>query len=93
MKTYPTEVQALYTGISLFDCLILFYKTDHPTVELTLNGKLVKSKKTINVLGVVFDSKMLWSNQISQAINKSKKALHGIKLIKKYLTKNETNCC
>ena len=70
--------------------MCLFYKTDHAPVELTLNGKIVKSKKTINVLGVIFDSKMQWSNQISQAVNNSKKALHGIKLIKKYLTKNET---
>ena len=31
-----------------------------------------------------------WTNQISQAINNSKRALHGIKLVKKYLTKNET---
>ena len=44
----------------------------------------------INVLGVVFDSKMQWSNQVSQAINNSKRALHGIRLIKKFLTKSET---
>ena len=36
------------------------------------------------------DSKLQWTNQIAQAISKSKQALHGIKLIKKYLTKNET---
>ena len=70
--------------------ICLFYKQDHPTVTLTLNGKLLRTKKTINVLGVIFDSKMQWSNQVAQAISKSKKALHGIKLIKKYLTKDET---
>ena len=70
--------------------ICLFYKQDHPTVTLTLNGKLLRTKKTINVLGVIFDSKMQWSNQVSQAISKSKKALHGIKLVKKYLTKDET---
>ena len=70
--------------------ICLFYKRDHPTVNISINGKRISSKKTINVLGVVFDSKLQWSNQISQAINNSKRALHGIKLIKKYLTKNET---
>ena len=70
--------------------ICLFYKQDHPTVTLTLNGKLLRTKKTINVLGVIFDSKMQWSSQVSQAISKSKKALHGIKLVKKYLTKDET---
>ena len=69
--------------------ICLFHRADHETVELMINGQSIRSKKTINVLGVLFDSKLQWSNQVSQAINKSKKALHGIKLIKKYLTKSE----
>ena len=70
--------------------ICLFYKQDHPTVEITLNGQRIKTKKQINVLGVVFDSKLQWTNQVAQAITRSKQALHGIKLIKKYLTKDET---
>ena len=69
--------------------LCLFHKRDHPSVEVTINGKIIKSKKCINVLGVLFDSKMQWIDQVSQAITKSKKALHGIKLIRKYMTKSE----
>ena len=70
--------------------ICLFYKQDHPLVELSLFGKLIKSQKTINVLGVTFDSKMQWGNQVAMAISKSKRALHGIRLIKKFLTKGET---
>ena len=70
--------------------ICLFFKRDHPLIEIRINDKLIKSKKNINVLGVLFDSKMQWGDQVSQAINKSKRALHGIKLIKKYLTKSET---
>ena len=33
---------------------------------------------------------MQWSNQVSQAISRSKRALHGIRLVKKYLSKGET---
>ena len=33
---------------------------------------------------------MQWGNQVAMAISKSKRALHGIKLIKKFLTKGET---
>ena len=47
-------------------------------------------EKTINVLGVVFDSKLQWSEQIANASNKALKALNAIKLIKKYFTKTET---
>ena len=70
--------------------ICLFYKRDHPTVVITLNGKRITSRKTINVLGITFDSKLQWSNQASKAISNSKRALHGIKLLKKYLTKDET---
>ena len=64
--------------------ICLFYKQDTPVVNISLNGKLIRSKKTINVLGVTFDSKMQWSNQVSHSIAKSKRALHGIRLVKKY---------
>ena len=46
-------------------------------------------KKSINVLGVTFDCKLQWGEHIAQAINKSKRSLYAIKLITKYLKKNE----
>ena len=67
----------------------LFYKREHPTVSLTINNKQIRSKNSIIVLGVIFDSRLQWSMQIAQTISKSKKALHAIRLINKYLTKNE----
>ena len=39
----------------------LFYKRDHPTIALRINNKVIQSKKTINVLGVLFESKLQWS--------------------------------
>ena len=61
-----------------------------PPIVVELNGKFIISKKTINILGVVFDSKLQWSEQIANASNKALKALNAIKLIKKYFTKTET---
>ena len=46
--------------------ICLFYKQDHHMIEVQINGQRIKSKKTINVLGVTFDSKMQWSDQVSQ---------------------------
>ena len=43
----------------------------------------------MNVLGVIFYSKLTWSNQVTQATQKSKKALHAINLIKIYFTPQE----
>ena len=38
----------------------------------------------MNVLRIKFDSKCTWSGHIAKQINKANKALHAIKLIRKY---------
>ena len=37
--------------------LCLFHKTDTTSIELNLNGVDIKSKNTMKVLGVIFDTK------------------------------------
>ena len=54
-----------------------------------MNGQPLISKTSINVLGVQFDSKLTWSEQVNKSINKSKKALHAVKPIQKYFTRDE----
>ena len=43
----------------------------------------------MNALGVVFDSKLNWAKHIANQINKANRALHAIKLIRRYFSKNE----
>ena len=43
----------------------------------------------MNVLGVVFDSKMNWQEQVSNAIKKANKSLYAIKMIKRYFNPTE----
>ena len=43
----------------------------------------------INVLGVIFDCKLNWASHISKQINKANKALHTIKLIRKFFKPEE----
>ena len=71
--------------------LCLFYKGDSTPISLNLYGKTIVSNKTMNVLGVIFDSKMQWSNQVAHAIKRSTKALNAIKLIKKFSINK--SCC
>ena len=58
-------------------------------MTITLNGKLVTSKSTMNVLGVIFDSKLQWDSQVCHSITKSCKALCAIHKIKRYFTNKE----
>ena len=69
--------------------LCLFYRHDTSAVSLNLGDITLKSKNEINVLGVLFDSKMQWSNQVAKTIKKASKALNAIKLIRKYFTSKE----
>ena len=70
-------------------CLCLFYKKDTAPIEIQLNNSKIKSGKTINVLGVIFDQKLQWSEHVANCILKSSKALTAIRLIKKFFTTKE----
>ena len=69
--------------------MCLFYTKDTTAIEIVLNETIIKSSKTINVQGVVFDQKLQWSDHISHCVVKSKKALTAIRLIKKIFTTEE----
>ena len=64
--------------------LCLFYLKDTLVIEITINNETVKSIMEINVLGVIFDSKLNWSSHVLKQINKANQALHAIRLIKNF---------
>ena len=50
---------------------------------------VIKSKKEINILGMIFDSKSQWGPQVANAITKSTRALNAISLIRNYFNQEE----
>ena len=69
--------------------ICLFYRKDCPPVRVVVNGNEITSKKSMNVLGVHFDTKLNWQTHTQMAITKAQKALQAIKLIRKSFTKQE----
>ena len=67
----------------------LFHTQDQPPVEFKLQGVKIKTKKSMNVLGVIFDSKLNWQLHVATAITKAKKALFALRLLKKYFSATE----
>ena len=67
----------------------LFYKNDCAPVDIKINNVTITSKKYINILGVVFDSKLQWTNHVAKAINKSNRSLNALRLIRKYFNTQE----
>ena len=70
--------------------ICLFYRKDIAPILIMLNGTYITSKPHMKVLGIIFDSKLQWHLQVANTINKSKSALHSIKIIRKYFTQTET---
>ena len=66
-----------------------FFRVDKQPINFHLNGTWVQSKTTMNVLGVIFDSKLQWGPQVSQAVTKANRALYAIKLIRRYFSSEE----
>jgi hypothetical protein len=48
--------------------ICLFHRNDQPDVLVMISGAPVKSKKSMNVLGVIFDCKLNWNEQVANAI-------------------------
>ena len=82
-KLENTETWLRKSGMKINEsktCLCLFYNKDTTPIEIVLNGVSIKSSKTINVLGVIFDQYLQWSEHIAFCIAKSSKALTDIKM-------------
>jgi hypothetical protein len=69
--------------------ICLFYRNDQNQVYVNVAGAPVKSQKSMNVLGVIFDCKLKWIEQAANSIKKSNKTLYAIRMIKKYFNPNE----
>ena len=66
-----------------------FSRNDHLPINISINGDVINTKPTINVLGVIFDSKLQWGPQVTATITKASRALNAIRLIKHYFTQQE----
>jgi hypothetical protein len=71
--------------------LCLFSKLDTLPITLSINGYDIISKTQINVLGVIFDSKLQWQPQVENSIKKANKAKYAISMIRRFFNKNELN--
>ena len=69
--------------------LCLFHRNPHELISLIFNGVTLTSKHHMNVLGVVFDSRLQWNEHVAQTIRKTNSALHCVKQIKYYFNPTE----
>ena len=56
----------------------VFHRHNLVQIKLELNGIIITSKRTINVLGITFVSTMKWDAHVNKAISESSTSLHAI---------------
>ena len=67
----------------------VFHKQDTNITEVMLNGSLITIKKSIKILGIIFDSKLNWFEHVDNAIDKANRAKQALGQIAKYFEKEE----
>ena len=66
-----------------------FHKKEVKVFTIIIDGTAISTQNEMNVLGVMFDTRMQWDKQVSGAITKANKALNAIRLIRRYFNTNE----
>ena len=69
--------------------ICLFNRRDCRPISIKLGLGSVLTQSVLNVLGVIFDSRLQWSNQVANCVQKANKALSAIKLIRRFFNTKE----
>ena len=64
----------------------MFHCNFQGNISIRVNGTTINGKPINNFLGVMFDSKLSWRDQVSNAISRTNVALHWVRKIKQYFT-------
>jgi hypothetical protein len=77
------KVRPLWIKISLV------FEIDVGSVSVMVGNDRIITSKQMNVLGVIFDSKLQWNAQVSSCLKKANKSLCALKLIRRYFNTKE----
>ena len=69
--------------------MVVFHRNGTGQSEIRIGDVVVKSKQSMNVLGIQFDSRLNWEEQVDNAIMKSRRSAHALKTLRKYFTDSE----
>jgi hypothetical protein len=69
--------------------LVIFHRFDSSLGQVKMGQNTITSKHQMNVLGIVFDNRLSWSNHVDKALTEAKKAIHPVKVIRKFFNEEE----
>jgi len=64
--------------------VMVLHRTEKIILDIIIGNSMIKSKNNMNVLGVLFNQNLSWSDHVSKSINSCLKNYHGLKVIRKF---------
>jgi len=71
--------------------LVIFHWYETGRSEIRVGKMVVSSKHLMNVLGIQFDSRLTWQDQVNKSILKSRGSLHALRTLQKYFNEYDTS--
>jgi exonuclease III len=68
----------------------LFHRLDTSAATIQIGESIIESTSSIKVLGIIFDNRLQWTQQVEKAITSAKKSLQAVKTIRKFFNEEET---
>jgi len=91
MTVHDTFLRSIgmVTNVEKTELILFSRKPIADTLVITVNGKEIKAKKSIKVLGITFDSNLGWASHLEKIKQKARFVLHKMKFLRRYLTMEE----
>ncbi len=67
----------------------LMIMNSEEAAELLVDGIKVQSSRTMKVLGLVFDEKLEWQQQVQNTVTRTNRMLHGLKALRRFVSKDQ----
>jgi len=66
--------------------IMIMHKNNRLLKDFQIGEINIKSKNNMNVLGVLFNQNLKWSDHVEKNLNSCQRVLHGLKVVRKYFT-------
>jgi len=69
--------------------VVIFFKNNCHPEDVMITEKIIRTKNTMKVLGVLMDSTLTWNDHINKTVNSIQSKIHAIRVIQRYFEKDE----
>jgi hypothetical protein len=69
--------------------LAIFHRYESGTSSIQIRNQEIKSKPFINVLGIIFDTRLTWDKHVDYCITGARQSLHVLRMVRSFFTEIE----